>query len=324
MPKAQSSVLPATQSANKKKKSLGADPIAVSKMQEHEPIEGGSIDEVNKTAGEVKDGLSDNLQLFNPDRKCTLWSYRRSSHVPNLDRVDLVSGNIAAADLDVNGDEGSPRFTREDAIRVNGANVDADDASISLTQYYLKGSVQERKTAPNEQEEFVRTLNQMEKEDVPAQVIDEYRKAEILRKSMAVVKKHAERMNDIRTSPERYDRVKGKINTKNPFAANLSSVAGSKRSMMVSGLGANNQTSNRKGLTRVDSPIKEETMQSGAMKGLTRRGGADQTNGDWYRPELGDIPHVPLTKANREKIEKRDKEIAEKEAELDQIMESIN
>ena len=79
----------------------------------------------------------------------------------------------------------------------------------------------------------MRTLNQMEREDVPAQVIDEYRKAEILRKSMAVVKKHAQRMEEIRTSPERYNRVQGKVKTKNPFAANLSSVAGSKRTMMT-------------------------------------------------------------------------------------------
>ena len=71
-------------------------------------------------------------------------------------------------------------------------------------------------------------------------MIDEYRKAEILRKSMAVVRKHAAKMNDIRTSPERYDRVKGKIKTHNPFAANLSSVAGSKSRTMMSGTGLKN------------------------------------------------------------------------------------
>ena len=71
-------------------------------------------------------------------------------------------------------------------------------------------------------------------------MIDEYRKAEILRKSMAVVRKHAAKMNDIRTSPERYDRIKGKIKTNNPFAANLSSVAGSKSRMMMSGTGLKN------------------------------------------------------------------------------------
>lgn len=75
----------------------------------------------------------------------------------------------------------------------------------------------------------------MEQEDVPAQVIEEYRKAEILRKSMAVVKKHAARMEDIRTSPERYDRVKGKIKTKNPYALNLSAMNGTKRTMMSTG-----------------------------------------------------------------------------------------
>ena len=45
---------------------------------------------------------------------------------------------------------------------------------------------------------------------------------------------------------------------------------------------------------------------------------------DWYRPELGEIPYAPLTKANRAKIEARDREIAAKEAELDEIMKSIN
>lgn len=88
-----------------------------------------------------------------------------------------------------------------------------EQESIALTNYYLKGSMQERQDAQNVQDEFMKTLNQMEKEDVPAHVIEEYKKAEILRKSMAVVKKHAQKMEDIRTSPDRYDKVKGKINT---------------------------------------------------------------------------------------------------------------
>ena len=163
----------------------------------------------------------------------------------------------------------------------------------------------------------------MEREDVPAQLIDEYKKSEILRKSMAVVKKHAKKLEDIRTSPERYDRVKGKIKTKNPFAANLSSVAGSKRTMMMT---AGNI---RDGLSRqrVGSPIREEITQeargTSPSKKIGGAGGADQTNNDWYRPELGDIPYAPLTKANREKIEARDREIAAKEAELEEIMHSI-
>ena len=48
----------------------------------------------------------------------------------------------------------SPRFNRED-----GNKRDDDDASISLTQYYLKGSTKERKAAKTEQEEFIKTLN---------------------------------------------------------------------------------------------------------------------------------------------------------------------
>jgi len=69
-------------------------------------------------------------------------------------------------------------------------------------------------------------------------------------------------------------------------------------------------------------------MQSGRGVSLTKRQGAGQAINDgdseWYRPELGEIPYAPLTKANREKIEKRDKEIADKEAELDEIMASIS
>ncbi len=130
-------------------------------------------------------------------------------------------------------------------------------------------------------------------------------------------------MEDIRTSPERYDRIKGKVKTKNPFAANLSSVAGSKRTMMTAaGAGINHR--------HVDSPIKEETMMSTSARPISpRRGGnaaggdGDQSN-DWYKPELGEIPYAPLTKANRAKIDARDREIAAKEAELDEIMKSIN
>ena len=157
------------------KKGRPGDAITISKLQEHEPIEEGPHDEVNKTAEEVaagfletggnrgQDGLSDNLQPFKSNLSDNL-------HVGN-DEVDDLS----------------PRFTKEDGIK----NDDEENASISLTQYYLKGSVQERKAAPNDKDEFLKTLNQMENEDVPAQVIDEYKKSEILRKSMAVVKKHA-------------------------------------------------------------------------------------------------------------------------------------
>ena len=78
----------------------------------------------------------------------------------------------------------------------------------------------------------MKTLNDMEKEDVPAQVIEEYKKSEILRKSMAVIKKHAAKMENIRTSPDRYDKVKGKVNQVNPFAINLSDTDRTKRSMV--------------------------------------------------------------------------------------------
>ena len=60
-------------------------------------------------------------------------------------------------------------------------------------------------------------------------------------------------------------------------------------------------------------------MQSG--RGNSARPLADRTEGDdWYKPELGEIPYAPLTRANREKIEARDREIAAKEQELEDIM----
>lgn len=138
---------------------------------------------------------------------------------------------------------------------------------------------------------------------------------------MAVVKKHAKKLEEIRTSPERYDRIKGKIKTKNPFAANLSSVTGiTKRSMMnmTGGVRGNGDP------VRPPSPIKEETAKT--VRGISvgaKPTATDETR-DWYKPELGEIPQAPLTRANREKIEKRDREIAEKEAELEKIMSSIN
>lgn len=99
----------------------------------------------------------------------------------------------------------------------------------------------------------------MEQEDVPAQVIDEYKKSEILRKSMAVVKKHAAKMEAIRSSPERYDRVKGKINSHNPYAANLSSFTGSKRVGLTSGYENQNNIEHMLAKSRapVDHPIAE-------------------------------------------------------------------
>ena len=64
-----------------------------------------------------------------------------------------------------------------------------------------------------------------------------------------------------------------------------------------------------------ESPIRENGP--GQTAGQNRV----QTEGeDWYRPELGEIPYGTLTKANREKIDARDREIAIKEAELAEIM----
>ena len=148
----------------------------------------------------------------------------------------------------------------------------------------------------------------MEKEDVPAQVIEDYKKAEILRKSMAVVRIHAKRMQEIRQSPQRYEKVKGKINTKNPFAINISSItAASKRSTMnITGISPDYKL--------VNSTIREENtvnMQNRPFsKSRTnandKQAPADQ-NEDWYRPDLGDVSNVTLTKVNREKIEMRDR-----------------
>ena len=141
---------------------------------------------------------------------------------------------------------------------------------------------------------------------------------------MAVVRKHAQRMEDIRTSPERYDRIKGKISTKNPFAANLSSMQGTtKRSMIMNNTvtTANGGASiapfgKRGGPAGADSPSRDHLAANNAGRPATE-------GDDWYRPELGEIPYGTLTKANREKIDARDREIAIKEAELAEIMQGI-
>ena len=131
-------------------------------------------------------------------------------------------------------------------------------------------------------------------------------------------------MEEIRQSPERYDKVKGKIKTKNPFAANLSSVTGSKRATMnntaTTGMGRGFNIEYH----RVSSPIKEESHSARHFsQGRKPANQNVEETQDWYKPDLGEIPYAPLTRANREKIEMRDREIADKEAELDEIMASI-
>ena len=59
----------------------------------------------------------------------------------------------------------------------------------------------------------MRTIAQMEAEDVPAQMIEEYAQTEVVRKALANVRYHAERMRDIRGSPERYASIPSKLHT---------------------------------------------------------------------------------------------------------------
>lgn len=53
----------------------------------------------------------------------------------------------------------------------------------------------------------------MEEEEVPPEIIEEYAQTEVVRKALANVRYHAERMREIRGSPERYDRVQAKLHT---------------------------------------------------------------------------------------------------------------
>lgn len=124
----------------------------------------------------------------------------------------------------------------------------------------------------------MKTLNQIEQEDVPAQLMDEYQNSNVLLKSMAIIRSHAKRMDEIRKSPDRYNMVKGKINTKNRVSSNNAQRSFSKRSAM----GA--------------SQIICDEKSTGPLN--------------------VDLANAILTKANLEKIEMRDREIAEKEAEL--------
>ena len=52
-----------------------------------------------------------------------------------------------------------------------------DDVSTSLAHFYLKEAANQLRFAKQEQAELLRTLQQMEKEDVPASDIEEFKKA---------------------------------------------------------------------------------------------------------------------------------------------------
>ena len=118
---------------------------------------------------------------------------------------------------------------------------------------------------------------------MPAQVIEEYKKSEILRKSMAVVKKHAQKLEDIRTHPDRYDKVKGKLKTTNPFAINLSSVADNTKRTIASNMtqsarGNNPSPSSKRG---VMSPpqFKDPAAASQTARGKSPRKPANMAAG---------------------------------------------
>lgn len=56
-------------------------------------------------------------------------------------------------------------------------------------------------------------------------MIEEYAQTEVVRKALANVRFHADKMRDIRGSPERYDRVQSKIHTQgrhSPMKHNVS------------------------------------------------------------------------------------------------------
>jgi hypothetical protein len=86
-----------------------------------------------------------------------------------------------------------------------------DDVSSTLNHFYLKEAAHQMKFAKQEQADFYKTLIQMEKEDVPAQDIEDFKKAVILMKSVDLVRANAEKERQKRTSPSRYDKVKSKI-----------------------------------------------------------------------------------------------------------------
>lgn len=57
----------------------------------------------------------------------------------------------------------------------------------------------------------MKTLQQMERDDVPFQDIEDYKKAIILKKSVDMVRANAKREREIRTSPSRYSKVRSKV-----------------------------------------------------------------------------------------------------------------
>lgn len=77
------------------------------------------------------------------------------------------------------------------------------------------------------------------------------------------------------------------------------------------------------------SPIREKSERSTSHPNLkqvfTNPSSQNKVvDDDLYRPELGSIPKTTiLTRQNRERIEARDRQIADKEVELAQILETI-
>ena len=101
--------------------------------------------------------LSDNLQAFKSNCK---YHYLVNNQI-----FLVVSDNLAGADPN---DGYSPRFNPDQVVEKRnrterGDEDDHENGSISLTQYYLKGSVKEKKNEPgnylsaakNEQKEFL-------------------------------------------------------------------------------------------------------------------------------------------------------------------------
>lgn len=132
--------------------------MALAKEPMFDDVEALDEDQVvNKTAEEMK--RSSVLNAGNDD----------GMSEANLPK-STFSDNLAAVETEGNG-EFSPRFVHQTGGDKNkasegggivvggGAGDDEDAASISLTQYYLKGSQQERRTAQNDQDEFMKTLN---------------------------------------------------------------------------------------------------------------------------------------------------------------------
>ena len=177
----------------------------------------------------------------------------------------------------------------------------------------------------------------MEDEDVPPQLIEEYAQTEVVRKALANVRYHADKMRDIRGSPERYDQIKSKLHTQGSFSPNKNismyqtspGQSPAKSFSLISKSPEKRQKdAELRGKIRRDVMSFEErhNMESSPLReSPTKKSSPDkEVDIDKWQPGADDIPiTAQLTRAAKNRLAKRDDDIIEQEGKLREIEEMI-